>query len=158
MAGGDAVLAPAVAVDREQVALARRLGGDFYGLDIRAPNYEGGQVPIGVDFERLGVRAETIGEDDFDEAGAIADDVPVGDHEAVVFVHADERAAAESGCAVFGHDDSRNGRMRRYVSGGGIVDRFGTCAEQRPGNARDAVVRRVGEDRRCSQQEGNDSK
>jgi len=91
VAGCNSVLAATVAVDGEQVALARWLCGDFYGFDVRSPDHEGGQVPIRIDFERLGVRAEAVGEDDFDEARAVADDVPVGDHEAVIFVHADER-------------------------------------------------------------------
>ena len=146
VAGGDAVLAAAVAVDREQVALARRLGGDFYGFDVRAPDHEGGQVPIGVDFERLGVRAEAVGEDDFDETRAVADDVPIGDHQAVVFVHADQRAAAEGGRAVFGNDDSGDGGMGRYVSGGGVVDGFaivGAKMARRRAGCRHPVVARA---------------
>src|SRR4051794_30684567 len=94
VAGGDAVLAAAVAVDCEQVALARGLRSNFHGFDVRTPDHKSGQVPIGVDFERLCIRAEAIGENDFDEARAVADDVPVGNYEAVIFVHANERAAA----------------------------------------------------------------
>ena len=65
-AGGDAVLALAVAVDREQVAGLRRLRGDVHRLDRRPPDHQRREVPIGVDLERPGVRAEAVGEDDFD--------------------------------------------------------------------------------------------
>ena len=69
-AGGDAVLAAAVAVDREQVAGPRRLRRDFHRLDRRPPDHQRREVPIGIDFERPGVRAEAAGEHNFDDASA----------------------------------------------------------------------------------------
>jgi len=84
--------------------------------------------------------------------------MPIGDYEAVIFVHTDERAATEGGRAVFGDDDSGNGWMRRYFSRCGVVDCFGARAEQRPGCAWNTIIRRIGYDCGCNQNEGNDSK
>ena len=98
-AGGDAVLALAVAVDREQVARLRRDGGDFDRLDRRPPDHQRREVPVGVDFQRPGVRAEAARENDFDRALRIADDVPIGDHQAELLADVDQRAAAVGGRA-----------------------------------------------------------
>jgi hypothetical protein len=80
-AGRDAVLAAAVAVNGEQVARSRRLGGKFHRLDLWPPNHQRCKVPVLIDFERSRVRAESAREHDFHDALRIAHDVPIGHDE-----------------------------------------------------------------------------
>ena len=122
--------AVAVAVDREQVARPRRSRGNVDRFDLgrqitSAARSQSGSTLIGLAWS--GSRREN----DFDDALRIADDVPVGDHEAVLFADVDQRAAAIGGRAIFGHDDPRDGRVGRHVARCGVVERAPVAPQPR---------------------------
>ena len=105
----------------------------MHRLDRRPPDHQRRQVPVAVDLQRAGVRAEAAGENDFDRALRIADHVPIGDHQAKLLADVDERAAAIGGRALFGHDDPRYCRMGRAGNGwcGAAIEERSPAAEAR---------------------------
>ena len=142
-AGGDAVFAAAVAVDREQVALPRRLRRRFSRVRRSAAR---SRAPPGPNREStLSGRAwerKPSGKTTSTRPVRVADDVPVGDHEAVLFatptsVPLPKAVAPSSGTMI-----RATAGMRRYVVR--AANRRSACvprAEQkRPGARGRAVV------------------
>ena len=99
--------------DRRTLAGARRLGRDFHGLDLRAPDHQCREVPVRINLQRAGVRAEAVRENNLDNAVRIAHDVPVRNQQAELVAYVHQRAAAVRCDAALGDDDPRDGGVWR---------------------------------------------
>ena len=115
-AAGDGAVGPrAVASDGERFAAARWLTGDTHWIDRRTPDHERRQIPHLVRLANSGRRHEAAGKTHFDFSHSIADDMPVGDHEAAIFAHIDQCAAAMGFGVSLLRDDAHDSRMRQRI-------------------------------------------
>ncbi len=100
-----------IAGDRKRFARSRRFRGQRQWLHLRALDGQGGQVPVVVSLQHQGPAAEPIRKNDGNRPCGIANDVPIGDDQAVGVVNGHQGPRSQRCAVLLGGNDPYHGRM-----------------------------------------------